>query len=126
MSTEDRVSLTVQERQRLASIEAMLESADPELSRTLRGQKRPEEQAWARSWKRRGQRFLAALERTWVGPVVIVVGMALIFGTISSLVWLTVPGALLTATGLGLCLSGFKKQRAQRGQAPGTGQGATD
>jgi hypothetical protein len=113
MSTQDRVRLSARERQQLASIQAMLEAADPELAKALRGQAHP---GWAAPGhacppcRCQRQPGVVRIVQTWTGPVTVLLGLVLIFVTISSQTWLSVLGALVVGAGLELCVMAWRKR----------------
>jgi Flp pilus assembly protein TadB len=111
MSAGDKVRLSVRERQQLAAIQAMVEAGDPELAKTLTGQRGLFKAAFRQAkwlvclWARAG------LERKWVGPLFFVLGFALMLATISLSPWISVVGALLVAGGLGLSIFRWQRRR---------------
>jgi protein-S-isoprenylcysteine O-methyltransferase Ste14 len=107
MSTQDRVRLSARERQRLAGLEAMLEAADPELARVLRG-RRPGRALSGRPGQYR-EPPRAGFVQQLSGPVTVLVGLALVCATISTLLWLSMLGLLVVGAGLGLCAWSWRK-----------------
>jgi Protein of unknown function (DUF3040) len=100
MSTQDKVTLSVRERQQLAHMQAALASADPQLAKLLAGRKRTAPVP-ARGLARPVRVALAVSARhLWLGPLALVAGFALILATFSWLTWLSIPGAVVAAAGL--------------------------
>jgi hypothetical protein len=126
MSAGDKVRLSVRERQQLAAIQAMVEAGDPELARTLSGHKGTVLVALRRVSQvcRVGAR--ACSERRWVGPLVFLLGFALIFSTISTLPWAGMVGALMVAAGLGLSVRSWQRRRDQGAPRRPVGQSVGD
>jgi Protein of unknown function (DUF3040) len=83
MSEVDKVRLSVRERQQLAAIQAMVEAGDPELARTLTGHKGSVQAALRRTSQMACVWAKTCFERRWLGPLLFVLGFALIFGTIA-------------------------------------------
>jgi hypothetical protein len=102
MGTRDEVTLSIRERQELARMRAQLQAADPLLARVLRSEELPDADEPTTPWSRRRRWVVAQLARPWVGPVAVLVGLALVMVTLASLTLLSVVGALVTAAGLGL------------------------
>jgi Protein of unknown function (DUF3040) len=113
MSAGDKVRLSVRERQQLAAIQAMLESGDPDLARTLTGHKGTFKVAVRRTSQVVCLWAKACSERRWLGPLLLVLGFGLIFSTIATVPWAGVVGALLVATGLGLAVHSWQRRREQ-------------
>jgi hypothetical protein len=111
MSAGDKVRLSVRERQQLAAIQAMVEAGDPELARKLSGHKGTVVVALRRLSQVCGVWAKACSERRWVGPLVFLLGFALIFSTISTMPWAGVAGALMVAAGLGLSVHSWQRRR---------------
>jgi hypothetical protein len=126
MGTQDSARLSERERRQLATIQAMVEAADPELATILTGPRR----VWRKrlravlapwralaSWlplrRLRALVTRARLRAKWLGPLLIVLGLGTIFGTLSEFMWLSVPGAALVALGLGLSFGAWQRGRAQ-------------
>ncbi|MGD0808799.1 MAG: hypothetical protein ABSA91_03720 [Acidimicrobiales bacterium] len=116
MSTQDKVQLSERERQQLAGIKAMLESGDPRLARVLTGEKRRFHAAVqvvagvVRSCARTGS------EHVWVGPLVALVGFALVLGALAlSLSWLGVLAELVAGVGVAFCFVAAQRHRAAGG-----------
>jgi hypothetical protein len=127
MSTRDSVRLSEQERRQFATIQAALEAGDPELARILSTRRRALEAVlraalvpWRAltSWLVAQRAYLClrrlCLRASWPGPLLVVLGMVVIFSTISSLTWLSLAGAALVAFGLGLWLRAWQRRRARR------------
>ncbi len=103
MGTQDKVTLSVRERQALARLQSTLESADPRLAKVLGGQASSSKaREGSGTWSLLRHVGGAMAARRWVGPVAMVAGLALVVGTIPWLVWLSIPGVLLMAVGLGV------------------------
>src|SRR5487761_1549483 len=102
MGIQDKVTLSVKERQQLARLQSTLESADPGLARMLGGRASSARATGPGplSYLRHAAGALAA--RSWAGPVFLLAGLAMVVGTVPWLVRLSIPGALLAAAGLGL------------------------
>jgi Protein of unknown function (DUF3040) len=126
MSAGDKVRLSVRERQQLAAIQAMVEAGDPELAKTLTGHRGAlkatfRQAKWLVSlWAK------AVLERKWVGPLLFVLGFALMLGTISVSAWLSVVGALMVAAGLGLSIFRWQRHRDEGAPRRPVGQSVGD
>ena len=75
MGTQDNVTLSARERQQIASMQASLEAADPELAKILRRQKAPQRDSWGRAFGRGRSRLLADLTAAWVGPAAVLAGL---------------------------------------------------
>lgn len=127
MGTQDSVRLSERERRQLATIQAMVEAADPELATILTGPRRVWRKRlravlapWRASaswWLPRTLRSLARRARLaagWLGPLLVVLGLGLILGTLSYLMWLSVPGAVLVALGLGLSFRAWQRKRGEK------------
>lgn len=126
MGPQDKVTLSVRERQELAKLQSMLETADPDLAKKL-----------ARRGDRNGagkphlalvapHRLSLLVERRWPGPLLAVAGLGLMLFTVASLVWLAMVGAVVVTGGLALWFSGLQragqaKGRAVRRAVPGLG-----
>jgi len=102
MGIQDKVSLSVRERQQLARLQLTLESADPRLAKLLRGKASGKPSRGQGPWSIFAHVAGAVAARWWTGPLCLVAGLALVVGTIPWLVWLSIPGAVVTAVGLGL------------------------
>jgi hypothetical protein len=126
MSTGDKVRLSVRERQQLAAIQAMVEAKDPELAKTLTGHRRPVLPALRHAWWLAHLWLRAFVERRWVGPLLFVFGLAVMFGTISLSAWVSVIGAVLVAAGLGLCIFGWQRRREHGSSRRPVGQSVGD
>jgi hypothetical protein len=126
MSTGDKVRLSVRERQQLAAIQAMVEAGDPELAKTLTGHRGVFKATFRQAkwlvclWAK------AVLGRKWVGPLLFVVGFALMLGTISLSAWLSVVGALLVAAGIGLTIFTWQRRRDEGAPRRPVGQSVGD
>jgi hypothetical protein len=114
MSTQDKVQLSERERQQLAGIKAMLESGDPRLARVLTGQKGRFGVAVklvngaVRSFARFG------CEHDWAGPLVAVVGFALVLAALAlSLSWLGVLAELVAGVGVAFCAVAVQRRRSE-------------
>ena len=124
MSTQDDVTLTERERQQLADMEARLEAADPRLARALRGRgapagrPRPGRPGGPEAALERHRQATASAYRTWGGPVVVLAGLALILCSLAASGWLSVPGSLVVAGGLGLWAGQTKDRHLRPGPAP--------
>jgi len=123
MGSRDEVKLSERERQQLASIEAGLEASDPGLASVLGRRKLWHVARWATAalagaggrwagdrWRRTSKRLVAGLRRAWVGPALMLAGIALVFSTISWQPWFSVPGAVLMGAGLGLCTQALARR----------------
>ena len=114
MSTQDKVTLSAQERRQLASMQARLAAADPELAKVLRrhqGRRRnPPGAVPPEGWRR----LPAELSRPWAGALLVVAGLALMLATFASMAWLSVLGAMATAAGLGLSALALERRRGLR------------
>jgi hypothetical protein len=99
---QDDVSLSEQERKTLASLEARAENDDPDLAIRLRGAQR-------RQWAARVRRA-----SVWLGPVLIVVGIALMLTTVAVSSWAAGVGALVSGTGLWLVVDWFRRRMAAK------------
>ncbi len=126
MSEVDKVRLSVRERQQLAAIQAMVEAGDPELARTLTGHKGSVQAALRRTSQMACVWAKTCFERRWLGPLLFVLGFALIFGTIATLAWVSVVGALMVAAGLGLAFHSWQGRRDHRAPRRPVGQSVGD
>lgn len=113
MSTRDKVQLSERERQQLASIQARVESGDPELAKALTHKQRfVAALRLGRRVARSGAR--AVSQQAWVGPALVLVGFAVILATVSSLLWLGVLGELVAGGGIALCAVALQRRHAAR------------
>jgi hypothetical protein len=114
MSTRDQVQLSERERQQLAGIQAMLQSRDPGLARTLNGQERHPGHA-ARFARSAAHLFVrVSSQYPWVGPPLILVGFVIVYASLwSSLTWLGVPGELLACAGVAICAAALQRRWAE-------------
>lgn len=126
MSSGDKIRLSVRERQQLAAMQAMVEAGDPELARTLSGHKGTTTLALRRLSQTCCVWAKACSERRWVGPLVFLLGFALIFGTISTLPWAAVTGALIVAAGIGLSVHSWQRRRDEGAARRPVGQSVGD
>ncbi len=126
MSAGDKIRLSVRERQQLAAIQAMVEAGDPELARKLSGHKGAVIVALRRVWQTCCVWAKACSERRWVGPLVFVLGFALIFSTIATLPWAGMVGALMVAAGIGLSVHSWQRHRDQGAPRRPVGQSVGD
>ena len=92
MSTRDEVSLSAQERQVLANLEARAHSDDPALAARLRGRRWRAVIGRSRDWH---PPELAP----WVGPLALGIGLMLTLIAVVSVVWLSVLGVGLAVAG---------------------------
>lgn len=92
MSTRDEVSLSAEERQVLAHLEARARTEDPALAARLRGRR------WRAIVDRTSDWHLPAYTPA-VGPLVFVIGLAITVFAITSGIWLSVLGIALTVVG---------------------------
>ena len=106
MSPHDEAMLSAAERAALAGLESKAEADDPRLAAALRGGIR-------RSWPAlripssliRSTFVRSALvrsARTWMGPVLVVAGLAVMIVALSSITILAAAGALMFMTGAAL------------------------
>ncbi|HTW07685.1 MAG TPA: hypothetical protein VME46_09250 [Acidimicrobiales bacterium] len=109
MSTQDDVTLTAQERQQIAHMQAALQAADPTLARVLRRGQAPSRDRLRPVLRRRRRRLLADLSRGWVGPAATVAGLAVVVLTFVTLTWVSIVGAV--AATAGMVLTGRALQR---------------
>jgi Protein of unknown function (DUF3040) len=126
MSEVDKVRLSVRERQQLAAIQAMVEAGDPELARTLTGHRGSVQAALRRTSQMVCVWGKTCFERRWLGPLLFVLGFALIFGTIATLAWVSVVGALMVAAGLGLAFHSWQGRRDHGAPRRPVGQSVGD
>lgn len=99
MSTRDEVSLSSEERQSLAHLEARAKTDDPALAARLRGRTG---RAILARWRKRRPVHMAA----WVGPALVLLGLVLAVVAVSSAVWLSVVAlALCVGGGCGIGMS---------------------
>jgi Protein of unknown function (DUF3040) len=126
MSAGDKIRLSVRERQQLAAIQAMVEAGDPELARTLSGHKGTVTVALRRVSHMCCVWAKACSERRWVGPLVFLLGFALIFSTLATQPWAGVVGALMVAAGLGLSVHSWQRRRDQGAPRRPVGQSVGD
>ena len=114
MSTQDKVQLSEREREQLAGIKAMLESGDPRLARVLTGQKGRFGAAvgLVNGAVRSFARFGCA--HAWAGPLIAVVGFALVLAALAlSLSWLGVLAELVAAVGVAFCAVAVQRLRSE-------------
>jgi hypothetical protein len=108
MSTRDQVSLSTQERQLLAHLEARARTDDPALAARLRGRT-------GRAVVARWTDLRAPEMASWVGGVVFVLGLLVTVVAVTSVVWLSVLGLALCVVGgcrLGVSLRDHLADRA--------------
>jgi hypothetical protein len=99
---QDDVSLSEQERRTLASLEARAENDDPDLAVRLRGAQR-------RQWVARLRRA-----SVWLGPVLVVVGIAVMLTTVAVSPWAAGAGALVSGTGLWMLVDWLRRRWAAK------------
>jgi hypothetical protein len=104
---QDDVSLSEQERKTLASLEARAENDDPDLAVRLRGAQRRQ---WAAKVRRAS---------IWLGPVLVVVGIAVMLTTVSVSPWAAAVGALVSGTGLWMIVDWSRRRWAAKHREKG-------
>lgn len=92
MSTRDEVSLSSQERQLLAHLEARARSDDPALAARLRGRT---SQALLARWRERQLPHLP----NWAGPVLVLVGLVITVVALTTVVWFSILGLAMCVAG---------------------------
>lgn len=114
MSTRDKVTLSARERQELAKLQSMLETADPELAKKLGRRQHGRRNAPGHLALVLRHRLSLLGEHRWLGPVLVVIGLGLTLAAVGSTVWLGIPGALVAAVGLVLGFSAVQGIMADR------------
>lgn len=111
MGEGDKIKLSVRERQQLAAIQAMVESEDPGLAKTLTGRRATVEVALRRGSHVAVEWVKICSNKVWLGPVLFVLGFTLIFTMIAMLAWVSILGAAMVACGLGLSVHTWQARR---------------
>ena len=114
MSSQDKVTLSARERQELARLQSMLETADPTLAKKLARHDPTEGVRWQHIGLVAHHRLRVLAERLWVGPVLVVVGFAIMLAALSSAMWAAVGAALVVVAGLALCFSALQPRALRR------------
>jgi hypothetical protein len=110
MRPRDDAALTANERASLAELEAKAAAEDPLLARRLRGSRRPVvigRLCRVPMWR----------GRAWWGPSLILIGLALVALSLSTVWALGVAGLLFTASGLGIVAAAVERRRSKPSSA---------
>ncbi|MGH9077372.1 MAG: DUF3040 domain-containing protein [Acidimicrobiales bacterium] len=114
MSTRDEVSLSSNERQLLAQLEARARSDDPSLAARLRGRRRA---ALVARWREIAPGSVPG----WTGPVAVVAGLLVTLVALSGVIWLSVLGLALCVAGgcrVGISVRDRRDARTEPPPAP--------